>query len=33
MTPMWMSVEYTYMWWFVIEVEWLRLCGFDVEYG
>ena len=28
---MWMSVEYTYMWWFYIDCEWLKLCGYDVE--
>ncbi len=33
MTPMWMSVEHTYIWWFYIDCEWLKLCGYDAEYG
>lgn len=33
MNPQGMSVESTYLWWFWIDCEWLKLCGYDVEYG
>lgn len=32
MQATWMSVEATYLWWFWLDCEWLKICGYEFNY-